>query len=99
MLPQRLRRPYAPISIGSDHNHDLCLRLRTSGLVVLWTPHAAIAELGAPRLILPAAGPEVELLNRRWGEALRRDPARIPLLGVEGGKPALQPTTIASRTT
>lgn len=83
---------------GSLADVDLCLRLRARGLAVLWTPHAAIVELGAAPPILPAAGPEAELLNRRWGEALRRDPARSPLLGVEGGRPALQLTTTAFST-
>ena len=74
---------------GSLADVDLCLRLRARGLAVLWTPHAAITELGAKRPVAATAGPEAELLTRRWGEALLRDPARSPLLGVEGGKPAL----------
>lgn len=84
---------------GSLADVDLCLRLRARGLAVLWTPHAAIVELGAARPIAATTGPEAALLARRWGEALLQDPARSPLLGVEGGKPALQPTTIASSTT
>jgi GT2 family glycosyltransferase len=76
---------------------DLCLRLRARGLAVLWTPHAATVELGAAQPIAATTGHEADLLARRWGDALLQDPARSPLLGLEGGKPALQPTTIAAR--
>ena len=69
---------------------DLCLKLRAAGKLITWTPyarllHAESASRGkedTPQK-RARAGREADLLRRRWGPALLRDPAYHPSLNLD----------------
>lgn len=69
---------------------DLCLKLRAAGLAITWTPyarllHAESASRGkedTPQK-RARAGREMDLLRRRWGPTLLRDPAYHPSLNLD----------------
>ncbi|RZA31800.1 MAG: glycosyltransferase family 2 protein, partial [Lysobacteraceae bacterium] len=70
---------------------DFCLRLRRAGYRNVWTPHAEAyhhesASRGAedtPEKRVRFMG-EVDFMERRWGDALRADPAYNPNLTLSG---------------
>lgn len=69
---------------------DLCLKLRTAGLLITWTPyarllHAESASRGKEDTSQKRAraGREAALLRRRWGPVLLRDPAYHPSLNLD----------------
>jgi glycosyltransferase involved in cell wall biosynthesis len=71
---------------------DLCLRIRQSGYLVVWTPYAQLA-MGASPAVEAAAdelalrGQEQETFFRRWLPIIARDPAYNPnlMLNTPGG--------------
>jgi len=71
---------------------DLCLRVRQSGYLVVWTPYAQLA-LGAPAAAeldaaeLAVRNQEQETFYRRWLPIVARDPAYNPnlMLNTLGG--------------
>ena len=78
---------YFPVAFNDV---DLCLKLRTAGLAITWTPyarllHAESASRGkedTPQK-RARAGREVDLLRRRWSDALLHDPAYHPSLNLD----------------
>jgi GT2 family glycosyltransferase len=69
---------------------DLCLRLRASGLRLIWTPHAELEHLesatrGAEDTPDKVARfeSEVRVMKARWGELLIRDPYYNPNLTLD----------------
>jgi len=75
---------------------DLCVRIRQAGYRVLWTPFAALYHLEsasrgqdlAPEKARRFAG-EIATMQRRWGQALLKDPFYSPWLSLEGAHGAL----------
>ncbi|RYZ74626.1 MAG: glycosyltransferase family 2 protein [Lysobacteraceae bacterium] len=70
---------------------DFCLRLGRAGYRNVWTPHAEAyhhesASRGAEDTPVKRERfrQEVEFMNRRWGESLKRDPAYNPNLTLTG---------------
>jgi GT2 family glycosyltransferase len=69
---------------------DLCLKLRARGQAIVWTPfakllHAESASRGkedAPQQRARAQR-EVDMLRRKWGPVLLRDPAYHPSLNLD----------------
>jgi hypothetical protein len=69
---------------------DLCLKLRASGLEIVWTPHAKLlhAESASrghedtPQKRSRSLR-EIGQLRQRWGGALLRDPAYNPNLNLD----------------
>lgn len=69
---------------------DLCLKIRRLGLSIVWSPyarllHAESASRGhedTPQK-KARAGREVDMLRRRWGDVLFRDPAYHPSLNLD----------------
>jgi GT2 family glycosyltransferase len=69
---------------------DLCLRIRTAGKAIIWTPHAKLlhaesASRGhedSPQKRARAQR-ELEGLRKRWGHVLLRDPAYHPSLNLD----------------
>lgn len=89
---------------------DLCLKIRASGLAITWTPYARLFHLESvsrgqedTRQKRARASREAELLRRRWGPALLRDPSYHPSLNLDPrsqafGGLALPPRERAPRT-
>lgn len=69
---------------------DLCLKVRSAGMAIIWTPHAKLlhAESASrghedtPQKKARAQR-EVEHLRLRWGNVLGRDPAYNPNLNID----------------
>jgi GT2 family glycosyltransferase len=70
---------------------DLCLRLRTAGYWIVWTPHAELYheesasrgfEDSTPKQVRFLA--EIDYMNGKWGDLLRRDPFYNPNLSLDG---------------
>jgi GT2 family glycosyltransferase len=69
---------------------DLCLKIRRLGMAIVWSPyarllHAESASRGhedTPQK-KARAGREVDMLRRRWGDVLFRDPAYHPSLNLD----------------
>lgn len=69
---------------------DLCLKIRRLGMAIVWSPyarllHAESASRGhedTPQK-RARAGREVDMLRRRWGDVLFRDPAYHPSLNLD----------------
>ncbi|HEU4853587.1 MAG TPA: glycosyltransferase [Telluria sp.] len=69
---------------------DLCLKLRATGKLITWTPHAKLlhaesASRGnedSPQK-LARARRELDGLRKRWGEVLLRDPSYHPSLNLD----------------
>jgi GT2 family glycosyltransferase len=59
---------------------DLSLKLRLLGYRIVWTPHATLYHFESQTRTRQVSEAEVELLNRRWGHALRADPYHNPNL-------------------
>ena len=77
---------------------DLCLRVRSAGLRVIWTPHATLLHREAATRGLEADDParaarfrtEQALMRDLWGDALDNDPFLNPnLIATEAGPLAL----------
>ena len=77
---------------------DLCLRVRSAGLRVVWTPHATLLHREAATRGLEADDParaarfraEQALMRESWGDALENDPFLNPnLIATEAGPLAL----------
>ncbi len=77
---------------------DLCLRVRSAGLRVIWTPHATLLHREAATRGLEADDParaarfraEQALMRESWGDALENDPFLNPnLIATEAGPLAL----------
>jgi hypothetical protein len=66
------------------HAADLCLKIRSSGHLTVWTPHARV--LGPVATALPAPAPiEPHALFGRWESWLVRDPAYNRNMSLAGG--------------
>ena len=77
---------------------DLCLRVRSAGLRVIWTPYATLLHREAATRGLEADDParaarfraEQALMRESWGDALENDPFLNPnLIATEAGPLAL----------
>jgi GT2 family glycosyltransferase len=77
---------------------DYCLRVRTSGRRVIWTPHASLYRFAPADAGSTDAGPGLALLRERWGEELVRDPFGNPHLapGQAEWLPAERASTLAA---
>lgn len=69
---------------------DLCLKIRAAGYDIVWTPHAELIHHESASRGADLAGEaqqrfrgEVQLMRRRWGETLRRDPFFSPLFSLD----------------
>jgi len=69
---------------------DFCLRLRARGYRVIWTPHAELDHMESVSRGLDSdpenverARREYDYMQRRWGDALGRDPFYNPNLTVD----------------
>lgn len=69
---------------------DLCLKLRSAGHRILWTPHAELYHLesasrgsDAARKNRTRVGREAAYMRERWGETLQRDPFYSPNLSLQ----------------
>jgi GT2 family glycosyltransferase len=69
---------------------DLCLKIRSSGKAIVWTPHAKLlhaesASRGQEDTSQKKARAqrEIELLRKKWGYVLLRDPAYHPSLNLD----------------
>lgn len=69
---------------------DLCLKIRASGKLIVWTPHAKLlhaesASRGHEDTPQKRARSlrEIDALRQRWGGALLRDPAYHPSLNLD----------------
>lgn len=70
---------------------DLCLKLKTRGYRIVFTPHTALLHLesasrGAERSQFDRdrAARELAVLRARWGETLANDPFYSPMLNFDG---------------
>lgn len=89
---------------------DLCLKIRASGKLIVWTPHAKLlhaesASRGHEDTPQKKARSqrEIEILRQRWGTVLLRDPAYHPSLNLDPnshafGGLALPPRSRSPRT-
>jgi GT2 family glycosyltransferase len=59
---------------------DLCLKLRRSGYLIVYTPFARLYQRGKEGGELSADSPEGDLMRERWAEMLQRDPYYNPNL-------------------
>jgi GT2 family glycosyltransferase len=77
---------------------DYCLRVRSSGRRVIWTPHATLYRFAPADAEVPAGGSGLALLRERWGEALVRDPYGNPHLAPDQAVwlPAERASTLAA---
>lgn len=85
----------ASLSQGLNHV-DLCLRVRQSGYLVVWTPYACLALGAQPVLsdeppLQELRKSEQDLFIRRWLPVLARDPAYNPNLNLGSGSFTLEP--------
>lgn len=69
---------------------DLCLKLRSRGLRIIWTPHARLLHAESASRGHEDTPPkqararrEMEALRQRWGAALMSDPAYHPSLALD----------------
>lgn len=59
----------------SNYNDvDLCLKLRSTGLSVVWTPKARLYHFESKTRVATVAPSETEAVGRRWGSVMQRDP-------------------------
>lgn len=70
---------------------DICLRLRTAGKLVLWTPFAELVHheslsrgIDSTTEALVRAAQEVRLMSERWRDWIEYDPAYNPNLSLKG---------------
>lgn len=83
---------------------DLCLKVRTSGKAIVWTPYASLlhAESASrghedtPQKKSRALR-EVEMLRHRWGHVLLKDPAYHPALNLDPNSQAFGGLAIPPR--
>jgi GT2 family glycosyltransferase/glycosyltransferase involved in cell wall biosynthesis len=77
---------------------DLCLRSRTQGYLVVWTPHACLRAIGAvgaePHANAPLA--QQSEFFERWRSLIVRDPAYNPNLGLGRINFSLDPSSQGS---
>lgn len=71
---------------------DLCLRLRSAGWRIIWTPAAELAHRESASFGRHGQGPHAEqyahdvtVMRQRWGPLLQADPFYNPNLGLERG--------------
>lgn len=74
----------------SFNDVDLCLKLRSRGHAIVWTPHARLLHAESASRGKEDAPPqraraqrELDALRKRWGPALLRDPAYHPSLNLD----------------
>jgi glycosyltransferase involved in cell wall biosynthesis len=65
---------------GAFYDVDLCLKLRRSGYLIVYTPFARLYQRDHEACELPADSPEGALMRERWAEMLQRDPYYNPNL-------------------
>jgi glycosyltransferase involved in cell wall biosynthesis len=76
------------VQYGKGLSHvDLCLRVRESGHLVVWTPHALLALGSQPPVIATPELRELQILEQerfylRWLPVVARDPAYNPNLAL-----------------
>jgi GT2 family glycosyltransferase len=77
---------------------DYCLRVRSSGRRIIWTPHATLYRFASADAGSTNAGPELALLREQWAEELVRDPYGNPHLapGQAVWLPAERASTLAA---
>ncbi|MGO4536395.1 glycosyltransferase [Leifsonia sp. 2MCAF36] len=59
---------------SSYNDVDLCLKVRSSGRSVLWTPHARLHHYESRTRVAQVVPYERDLLLRRWGSRIQVDP-------------------------
>jgi cellulose synthase/poly-beta-1,6-N-acetylglucosamine synthase-like glycosyltransferase len=66
---------------------DFCLRLRSRGYRVVWTPDAMLAYVDEAPPVAPSSAAETAIIHHRWGKLLTEDPYNNPNLRLmqEGG--------------
>jgi hypothetical protein len=85
--------------LAVDYNDiDLCLRIRSAGYRIVWTPHAQLFhhESATRGLHRPAGQQqrydrEVQWMQTRWGATLQNDPAYNPNLSLQSTRFGLAP--------
>lgn len=76
----------------NSNDVDLCLRLRSRGLLVVYTPHAVVRHYESQTRGARATADDHWLMSRRWRDALLDDPYYSPNLDrrEEGATPDLE---------
>jgi len=62
---------------------DFCLRLRQSGLQIVWTPYANLTLRDSGMRERPAFSQEASYMGQRWGDLFYRDPFYNPNLSLD----------------
>ena len=72
---------------------DLCLKARTDGYLVVWTPHARLRSVArsSAALLLQSRKSEEQAFCERWLPVVSRDPAYNPNLGLGSADFSLEP--------
>src|SRR6185312_5701379 len=65
---------------------DFCLRVRDQGYRIVWTPYCELIHHESVSRGFAMDWREVELMQRRWGQALLSDPYYNPNLTLKDGK-------------
>ena len=75
----------------NSNDVDLCLRLRSRGYLVVYTPHAVLRHFESQTRGARALPDDAWLMTRRWRDVLRGDPYYSPnvVLADETGEPDL----------